>query len=61
MTAPAAERLTMTVEEAAAVLGIGRSAAYAAVRAGEIPALRVGRKLLVPRQRLLAMLGEAEA
>ena len=50
----------LTVEETARVLRIGRSAAYAAVRAGELPAIRVGRCLRVPRCRLAAMLGEPE-
>ncbi len=49
-------RETMTVEEAAMVLGIGRSAAYAAAHSGEIPTIRIGRRLLVPRERLAEML-----
>lgn len=51
------ERLTYTVLEAAALLGIGRSVAYEAVRRGDIPSLRIGARLLVPRvalERLLA-------
>jgi excisionase family DNA binding protein len=43
------ERQTLTVEEAADVLGIGRTLAYEAVRRGEIPTVRLGRRLLVPR------------
>lgn len=51
-------RATITVEEAAEVLGpIGRGTAYEAVRRGEIPSLRLGRRILVPVPRLLAMLG----
>lgn len=47
MTEP--ERRTVTVEEAARALGIGRSAAYAAARSGELPGvIRIGRRLLVP-------------
>jgi excisionase family DNA binding protein len=46
----------LTVEEAARVLRIGRTAAYEAARRGEIPTIRVGRSLRVPRQRLEAML-----
>jgi excisionase family DNA binding protein len=45
-------RLTLTVEQAAEALGIGRTLAYEAVRRGEIPTVRVGRRLLVPRQAL---------
>lgn len=55
-------RRTRTIEEAAAVLGIGRDAAYAAARSGELPAIRIGRRLLVPVDALEAMLtGETTA
>ena len=50
------ERATYTIEEAAEILGIGRSSAYQAVRSGEIPTVRVGRRLLVPRAALERML-----
>lgn len=43
------ERSTMTVEEAARVLGISRSSAYECVRRGELRAVRLGRRLVVPR------------
>lgn len=59
MTAAAgAERLTLTVPEAGELLGLSRGAAYAAARSGALPTLRLGHRLLVPRARLLAMLGE---
>jgi len=51
------ESLTLTVEDAAKLLGISRGSAYAAARRGELPVLRVGRRLLVPRARLLELLG----
>jgi excisionase family DNA binding protein len=38
----------LTVEEAARELRIGRSAAYEAVRRGQLPAVRIGRSLRVP-------------
>jgi excisionase family DNA binding protein len=47
---------TVTVEEAAAELGIGRSLAYELARTGKLPALRLGHRLLIPRERLDAML-----
>jgi excisionase family DNA binding protein len=50
-------RETLTVEEAAKVLGIGRNAAYRAIHTGEIPALRIGRRLLVLRAKLDHLLG----
>ena len=48
----------MTVEEAAAVLGVSRGLAYDAARRGEIPTIRLGRRLLVPRSKLLELVGE---
>jgi len=50
-------RLTCTVPEAGRYLGVGRDAAYAAAARGEIPTLRLGRRLVVPVQLLLRMLG----
>jgi excisionase family DNA binding protein len=56
-TSPAADQpLTYTVEEAAKALRIGKNQAYAAVRAGQIPSISIGRRRLVPRQRLLELL-----
>ena len=46
------ERLTLTVTEAGQLLGISRNSAYEAARRGEIPTIRVGRRILVPRSRL---------
>jgi excisionase family DNA binding protein len=46
------DRLTVTVEEAAQLLGISRTMAFQAVRTGEIPAIRVRRRILVPVARL---------
>jgi excisionase family DNA binding protein len=48
---------TLSVPEAAAVLGISRGTAYEGVRRGEIPALRLGRRLVVPARALLQLLG----
>jgi excisionase family DNA binding protein len=47
--------LTMSVDEAARLLGIGRGLAYEAVRSGEIPSIRLGRRVLIPRSRLLEL------
>ena len=49
------ERLTYTVEEAAAMLGISRAFAYEAVHRGEISHLRIGRRL-IPRSALTRLL-----
>lgn len=42
------QRLTLTVEESARILGISRATAYEAVARGEIPCIRIGRRILVP-------------
>ena len=58
----AVERRTLTVEEAGQWLGIGRSAAYAAANRGELPTIRIGRRLVVPKDALERMLsGEGTA
>jgi excisionase family DNA binding protein len=52
---------TLTISQAAALLGVGRNLAYEVVaRDGElagVPVIRVGRRLLIPHARLLAVLG----
>jgi len=48
---------TISVEHAAKLLGVSRSAAYRAVAAGQLPNLRLGRRIYIPTARLLAMLG----
>jgi excisionase family DNA binding protein len=53
---PPQSRLTLTVEEVAATLGISRAFAYEAVRRGEIPSIRIGRRVLVPRAALKRLL-----
>jgi excisionase family DNA binding protein len=52
------ERQTLTVEEAARLLGISRTSAYEAVRRGELPVLRIGRRYVVPRVALERMLDQ---
>jgi excisionase family DNA binding protein len=47
----------ISVEQAGELLSLRRSAAYEAVRRGELPVLRFGRRLVVPTGKLLAMLG----
>ena len=46
---PNNETAVYTIEEAARLLGIGRSSAYAAAQRGEIPTVRLGRRLVVPK------------
>jgi excisionase family DNA binding protein len=57
----ARKRLTLTVDETAEVLGISRWLAYALVRRGEIPSVRLGNRVVVPIARLQAMLAGEEA
>ena len=50
--APVEDRLVFTVEEAAQLLGISRSFAYEAVRRGDVPSMRIGKRILVPKAAL---------
>ena len=45
------------VHEAGRLLGVGKDTAYRAVREGEIPAIRVGKKIRVPVAELRRMAG----
>lgn len=49
--------LTISVETAGQALGIGRNAAYAAAKRGDIPTLRIGRNIRVPTAPIRRMLG----
>lgn len=53
--------LTYTVDEAAKLLRIGRNQGYDAARSGELPTIKMGKRILVPRAALQRMLGEAVA
>ena len=48
---------TITVDQAGRVLGLAKSTAYDAVYRGDIPSLRIGRRIMVPVHELLRMLG----
>jgi excisionase family DNA binding protein len=50
--------LTVTVEQAAKLLGIGRSTAYELVHTGDLPSLRLGRRIVVPMKALGMLLGQ---
>jgi excisionase family DNA binding protein len=49
---PMGERLALSVEEAGALLGISRDLAYDLVAIGQLPSVRLGRRLVVPRRAL---------
>jgi excisionase family DNA binding protein len=54
------DRRTISVEEAAKMLGVGRSTAYEAARSGSlagVPVIKVGRRQLLSRDRFEAVLG----
>jgi excisionase family DNA binding protein len=52
------EALVLTVPEAARLLRIGRDLAYVLAAQGKLPALRLGRRLVVPRDALLRWISE---
>ena len=53
------EKLTVTVEEAGVLLGIGRGLAYEMAKTGRLPVLRFGKRMVIPRQLLETMLQTA--
>ena len=55
------EKLTLSVEETARLLGIGRNLCYERVKTGDIPAIKIGRRLLVPRRALEKLLEEPKS
>ena len=54
------QRLTLTIEEAARMLGLSRNGAYEAAARGDLPVIRIGRRILVPRIALERLLEQAE-
>jgi excisionase family DNA binding protein len=46
------ERLLLRAEEVATLLGVGRSKVWEMIWSGELPAIRMGRLVRVPRSRL---------
>lgn len=53
------EALTVSIPEAARMLGISRNLAYLGAARGEIPTVRIGHRLLVPKAALKRLLAEA--
>lgn len=49
--------LTLTVEEAAALIGVSRSTAYDLATTDELPTVRLRRRILVPAPSLANLLG----
>jgi excisionase family DNA binding protein len=50
---------TLKIEEAAKILGISRNTAYDAVKTGQLPTVKIGRRFLVPRGALERLLESA--
>ncbi len=50
------ERLVLTVEEARRLIGLSRGLMYDAIHRGEIPSIRIGRRILIPRVALQQMI-----
>lgn len=53
------ERLTVSVDEAARALGISRAHAFRMAATGELPSIRLGKRLLVPIDALNRLTGSA--
>lgn len=51
--------LAISVPEAASLLGLSRSAAYAAAASGQLPTKSFGRRKVVPVKALLALMEDA--
>jgi len=55
------KRLVLDVPEAGAMLGLNRNASYAAAKRGDIPTIRIGKLIKVPRLAFDRMLEQAGA
>lgn len=55
------EKLVYSIQEVAALLGISRSYAYELVRNGTIPALELGKKRVIPKERFVAWVNRTES
>ena len=51
------DRLTLPVDAAAYLLNISRGLAYELVARGELPAIRLGRRIVIPRVAMEELLG----
>jgi excisionase family DNA binding protein len=56
----ASRAAVLTIAQAATILGVDVRTVSRAIHNGELPALRLGRRLLIPRLQLLACLGVAD-
>ena len=59
MSKQGSSTLVYTVPEAGALLGLGRNASYEAAARGDLPVVRLGKLMRVPKAALDRMLNEA--
>jgi len=50
---------TLTVQETIQVLRLGRNSVYEGIRRGDIPAIRIGRRLVIPKTGIERLLSNA--
>ena len=55
------EALVLSLDEVARALGVSFSIAYRLVRAGDIPSIRIGRRVLISRKAVEQFLATREA
>jgi excisionase family DNA binding protein len=60
-TGPRAPDRLLSVDEAAALLGLGRSATYGELQTGRLRSLKVGRRRLVPAAAIASYIAERAA
>jgi excisionase family DNA binding protein len=53
------ERLVLTVSETSRILGLSRNATYEGVHTGQIPHLKIGKRILIPRAALERLLDDS--
>jgi excisionase family DNA binding protein len=53
------QRLTLTIPETCEALGIGETMLRQIIRAGRLPILKIGRRVLIPRQAVEQLVAEA--
>lgn len=54
-------RLVLTVKEVQKLLGLSRGLVYQAIQSGQIPSIRIGRRVLIPRAALEHILAGTDA
>jgi len=53
--------ITLCAEEVAQVLGISRAGAYTLMRSKDFPTIRIGKRMVVPKDKLLAWMEDQTA